>query len=222
MNETEHHELRMALGPYVLGHLPPDERARVAAHLDGCVSCTAELTELTPVASALSAVRGRTTVAEPPPELAARVTRTVDAAARRDSRRRITRTATVAGLAAAAVLAIVAGTVALVRPPSTPTVPLEAVPVRVSDGSGVQASANLVNHTWGVEVRLTATGFDRGRDYRVAVLGDDGRRYPAGGFVGTGAASMVCNLSSSVLRDGARGFEVADRQGHVLLTSTFG
>ena len=32
-----------------------------------------------------------------------------------------------------------------------------------------------------------ATGFDRGGRYRVAVLGVDGKRYPAGGFVGTGA-----------------------------------
>ena len=45
------------------------------------------------------------------------------------------------------------------------------------------------------------------------VLGVDGKRYPAGGFVGTGAKEMDCNLNSSVLRDRASGFEVRDADG---------
>ena len=57
---------------------------------------------------------------------------------------------------------------------------------------GVRATAGLVNHTWGVEVELHASGFDTGRRYRVAVLGPDGEPHPAGEFVGTGAREMDC------------------------------
>ncbi|WP_205860606.1 DUF4394 domain-containing protein [Phycicoccus sp. HDW14] len=87
--------------------------------------------------------------------------------------------------------------------------------------SGVTATAGVVPHTWGVEVRLTASGFAAGDRYRVVVLGEDGRTYPAGEFVGTGARPMVCNLNSSVLRADAAGFEVLDGAGTVLAQSTF-
>ena len=105
--------------------------------------------------------------------------------------------------------------------PTGPTVPLEAVAVQVDD-PGVHASADLVDHTWGVEVKLHATGFDRGGRYRATVLGVDGRRYPAGGFVGTGTREMDCNLNSSVLRDRAAGFEIRDGDGAVVVSSAFG
>lgn len=98
--------------------------------------------------------------------------------------------------------------------------PLEAVPVAV-DASGVTASAGVVPHTWGVEVRLTASGFAAGDRYRVVVLGEDGQTYPAGEFVGTGPRPMVCNLNSSVLRADAAGFEVLADDGTVLAQSTF-
>jgi hypothetical protein len=100
-------------------------------------------------------------------------------------------------------------------------VPLEAVRVR-TEATGVKASADLVNHTWGVEVKLHAAGFERGGRFRVAVLGVDGKRYPAGGFVGTGAKAMDCNLNSSVLRGRASGFEVRDDRDQVVVTSAFG
>ena len=90
------------------------------------------------------------------------------------------------------------------------------------DDPGVHASADLVDHTWGVEVKLTATGFDRGSRYRATVLGVDGRRYPAGGFVGTGTREMDCHLNSSVLRDRAAGFEIRDGDGAVVVSSAFG
>ena len=50
---------------------------------------------------------------------------------------------------------------------------------------------------------------------------DDGRRYPAGEFVGTGDRPMLCNLSSAVLREDATGFEVRDHRGRVVARSRF-
>ena len=73
-----------------------------------------------------------------------------------------------------------------------------------------------------MEVKLHAAGFDQGGRYRVDVLGVDGKRYPAGEFVGTGAKEMDCNLNSSVLRERASGFEVRDAAGRVVVTSAFG
>ncbi|MGI8901958.1 MAG: hypothetical protein ACR2HA_13735 [Nocardioides sp.] len=85
----------------------------------------------------------------------------------------------------------------------------------------VTAAADLVAHTWGVEVKLRATGFDEGARYRVAVIGRDGSRSSAGEFVGTGAREMSCNLNSAMLRDDAVGFVVRDRAGSVVARSDF-
>jgi hypothetical protein len=41
----------------------------------------------------------------------------------------------------------------------------------------------------------------------------------AGEFIGTGSATMHCNLSSSVLRTDAVGFRVVDAAGKEVLTS---
>lgn len=222
---NEHERLRVDLGAYVLGQLDEDAAARLERHLDGCASCTAELGELTPVAAALADLRVRPAppAGDVPPALADRVVGAVEQAARAERRTSWTRTAGVAGVAAALALVVSLGVQALRDDPTptTPPVPTEAVGVR-EEAPGVQASAALVNHTWGVEVKLRASGFEDGGRYRVDVLGTGGRRYPAGEFVGTGAREMDCNLNSSVLRDQAAGFEVTDSDGTVVAASTFG
>ncbi|WP_268258402.1 anti-sigma factor [Parafrankia discariae] len=49
--------LRVALGCYVLGALPPGERAAVETHLDSCPDCRAELTRLAGLPGLLSRLR---------------------------------------------------------------------------------------------------------------------------------------------------------------------
>lgn len=219
---TDHEALRTALGPYVLGDLPPAEAHALEAHLDTCAACTAELAELTPVAAALSGLRGtRPSLPLPPADLGERVSAAVAADARRRPGARAAARRAGALLVAAAVGAVlVLGVTRWVAEPAAPPVPVEAVPVEVGT-PGVVASAGLVDHTWGVEVKLTATGFTAGDRYRVVVLGPDGTEFPAGEFVGTGARTMRCNLSSSVLRERASGFEVVGEGGRVLVRSTF-
>lgn len=216
----EHDTQRTSLGAYVLGLLPAAEAAALEQHLSGCADCRREVEELSPTASLLAELKAAPAPAvEPVPvELGERVSRALAdaAAATRRPAVRAALLAAVAGAAAAAVLVVglaVVGT-------DDPEVPLEAVSVAVSR-PGLDADADLVDHTWGLEVRLTASGFADGRRFRVDVLGADGRRYPAGEFVGTGDRPMLCNLSSAVLREDATGFVVRDTRGRVVARSRF-
>ena len=199
-------------------------RRALEAHLDTCADCTAELGELTPVAAALRQRRDHPVPDEsqaPPPDLGDRVVAAVTRTAFDERRRSWVRAASLAGAAAVVAVVTTVAVQSMNESDPAPGVPLEAVQVQ-TDEPGLQATADLVNHTWGVEVKLHAQGFDRGGRYRVAVLGVDGKRYPAGEFVGTGAKEMDCNLNSSVLRERASGFEVRDTRGQVVVTSAFG
>lgn len=219
---SEHHELRMALGAYVLGHLGEDERLQVEAHLRECADCRAELEELRPVAQEMALLGGPLpeTGNGPPADLGARIEAGIAAAARRTNRRRFLLTAGVASVAAASLGIVLVAGLNLTRPDPAPVLPLEAVQVD-SRAEGVRANADLVAHTWGVEVKLRASGFDEGARYRVSVVTADGTSYSAGEFVGTGDQPMTCNLNSAVLRDEAVAFEVQDNQGKVVVQSSF-
>ncbi|MET0190032.1 MAG: zf-HC2 domain-containing protein [Pseudonocardia sediminis] len=133
---------------------------------------------------------------------------------------RRTRSSSVRLAAAAAVIALAGIGIGTVLAPGESDGPLESVGVQALR-PGIDAEAGVVPHTWGVEVKLTASGFDAGRTYRAAVLDSTGRPVGAGEFVGTGGDEMVCNLNSSVLRDRATGFVVTDAAGNPVLVSNF-
>lgn len=231
MNGDIHRGIREMIGSYALGHLDGTERLTVQAHLDGCASCRAELAELTPVVNRLVGIDPDRLDATPtpPPDLGDKVVAVVRA--EREAapvvpdelgQRRRRRGATLVAAAAAAVV-FGAGTFwagSAVGPGSEPTAagPFESVPVRTV-ANEVDATAGVVPHTWGVEVKLEATGFVPGGIYRVVVLDDAGRPVSAGEFVGTGDQTMNCNLNSSVLRQDAAGFEVTDEAGAVVLSA---
>ncbi|PRY48795.1 anti-sigma factor RsiW [Geodermatophilus tzadiensis] len=219
----EHRELRELLGALALGHLEPAEAARVRAHLDGCADCRAELAELAPLAARLAAVDpdalDRTPT--PPPGLGAAVLARIAAEERRvvPPRRAAVRRRVALGAAAAGIAAAGAVTGWLARPVPAPP-PLEPVTVQAV-APDVEASADLVPHTWGVEVKLSGSGFAAGEVYRVAVTTEDGVEVPAGEFLGVGPQPLDCNLNSSVLRADAVGFEVVDADGDVVVRSDF-
>ncbi len=221
MNEDTHRALRELLGAHALDQLDEHQRLAVDAHLAGCPGCRAELAEVRPAAEGLRLVDpGRLGARPAPPaDLGERVLARI-AAERRTRKPRPRWVAPVAAAAAALALGGGVGWWAHPDPAPGPRGPLEAVAVRAPD-SRISASAELVPHTWGVEIKLTATGFDAGRPYRVAVTDAGGRRVSAGEFVGTGAAELRCNLNSSVLRPQAQGFEVVDESGALVLVSTF-
>ena len=175
---NEHRELREQLGVYALGHGTADERAAVHAHLDGCAACRAELAALAPLRGRLADVDPDRLdeVPAPPPGLGDRVLAGIAAeqaaAPDRPGHRRW-----VPAVAAAA----------SPRPRSGWAGWCGRYPTRSrwrrspsrSPAPEVAATADVVPHTWGMEVQLHGEGFTAGEVYRVQVT-EDGRRHGAG------------------------------------------
>ncbi len=223
MNPDDHRTLREMLGAFALGHLSAAEETAIRAHVDGCPNCRRDLTEIAPLAHELARVDLDRVFAAPTPspDLGHRIQ--VAVARERHHRDRLARRRHVL-MAAAAVLAVLfVGGVGLkigqaVSDTPVATVRIEPVEVR-SKLEGAQASAGVVAHTWGVEIKLEATGLRSGSPYAVVVTTRDGRTRSAGAFVGTGENVMHCNLNTDVLRPDAAGFRVLDEDGQAVLTA---
>ena len=226
MTSENHRTVREMLGALLLGHLSASEEAAVRSHLDGCPDCRSELAEIAPVAEALSSVDPNwlSDKATPAPDLGDRIAVAVARERRERERERRGRRIMLAAAAVLAVLAIgglgalVGNRTATPAPLAGPTVPVEPVAVTSSLAS-VDASAGVVAHTWGVEIKLEAVGLRSGESYTAIVKTTDGRRRPAGAYVGTGEQVMNCNLNSDVLRSEAASFRVLDKQGRTVLTA---
>ena len=225
-----HRELREMLGAFALGALDEAEAVALRAHLDGCAACRAELEDLAPLAADLRLVDPARTPgpAAPPRELGVRIAGAVAAESvlREHRDRRSARRGRLRGVlvpvAAAAVAAVVTALVVLPddapTAPRAPVVAFEQLPLRPVDPSvRADAAATVVPHTWGVEVRLVAAGFDAGATYRGLVRTADGRVLPAGEFLGTGAKAVTCTMQAAVLRADAVDFTVVDDRGRTVL-----
>lgn len=220
MSDDAHRGLRELVGAYALGQLTGEQWRAVHEHLTTCTVCQADLEEIAPVADLLSVVRDRMRpdeLAEPDPAADGYVpplSPALLAQARAQSRWWSRRVPLTAAAAAVLVAAGIGFGVAAVGAPAA--VPQETVAVRTL-ADGVRAQAGLVAHTWGMEVKLVASGFEPGRPYRVTVTDDSGRKVGAGEFLGTGAQEMRCNLNSSIPRAAAATVQVTDPDGHVVL-----
>lgn len=227
--QEQHERLRELLGAYALGHLGESEAAMLRAHLDGCPACRAELDEITPLVERLGSVEAGQfdRPPAPPADLGERIRaavaterglRELDELARARAGGAARRGARARSLlvAAVAVVAIGAAGVGVGRltAPEVPVVPLEPVAMEVAQSRPVQISeADLVAHTWGVELRITAAGFAEGEVFRAAFRGPDGELEPAGEFLGTGEQEMVCFLQSALLREDATAVVLTDSSG---------
>ena len=212
MTRPRHDDMVPLLGPGALGLLTSHEQEQLDRHLDGCAACREELAALSAVAERLGDLDAESALAAPATDVAdavlGRVTR---------ERRRAQRLQGVVA-AAASVAVLLAGLVAAgTLDGGSPRVPLETVAVS-GDGS-VEASAGLVAHTWGVEIKLAAAGLAAGAPYTVQVTTESGQVVEAGAFLGTGAKTLNCNLNASVLRQDARSFAVLDDRGDEVLTA---
>ena len=222
-----HRDQRERLGAYVLGWLGDDERTALGAHLDGCASCRVELAELASTADALRGIDPDAVAeppAAPPPGLADAIGARVRVEGRFATRSRAAsgaRRSRVLVAVAAVVLAValtgggVLGGLALAPDGG----PLETVAV-AGEAPGIDVRAGVVPHTWGMEVRLTGTGFADGAAFRATVFDEDARPVPAGSFVGTGGREMACSLNSALLRGDATGFSVVDATGATVLAAS--
>lgn len=214
---AEHDDLTALLGPSALGLLTSIEQRQLDQHLHDCPRCRQELAELTHVVARLGELDGEhalLSVVEPDPQRAAAV---LSALGRESAqqRRRARRWQTT--LAAAASVAVLAAGLVSASALSRDDLPLEAVAVQ--SPVGVQASADLVPHTWGVEIQLAATGLSAGQVFTVQVRTVAGDLIGAGAFLGTGSRTMHCNLNASVLRADAAAFVVLDATGKQVLTA---
>jgi Putative zinc-finger len=174
-------EWRVSLGAYALGQLGVNERAGLEAHLEGCSDCRAELAALEPVARMLPhADPARFGPApQPPPELGARIARTIGAerhGAQRKRRRAIGGLAL--GGAATALAAVLLALFVLGGEGGEPVqhVKFTAVP------KGVDVYATLEPHAYGTEIHMYVRGVRSGTLCRVALRGRDGVSVPAGTF----------------------------------------
>lgn len=185
MKTDDHRDWRLSLGAYVLGDLPSEERAALAAHLEGCAECRAEARSLEGVAALLplaDPARIEEPAARPPADLGARIAATIDAEATatrgRRKRRRLrwalgSATAT-AAVAAVALVVVLAGGSGSGQPEQQ--VSFADVP------ENIDIDATLEPHSFGTEIHMYVRGINSGTLCRVFLRGADGRSYPAGSF----------------------------------------
>ncbi|MGH3915094.1 MAG: anti-sigma factor family protein [Pseudonocardiaceae bacterium] len=221
MTREDHRALREQLGAYALGQLTGEESRVMQTHLDTCADCRAEADALVPVATALRMV-DPVLLDEPAPAvppLSPAVLRQVRSGRRGPTEAGRSRRAVLLTAAAGVTAVVAAGGVGYRVGAGTAVSPAgEPAPVRAM-APQIRANANLVAHTWGMEVKLTATGFVPGEAYRATVTDRAGRTVNAGEFIGTGDAEMQCNLNSSVLRADAASFQVRDPVGELVLAA---
>ncbi len=102
-----------------------------------------------------------------------------------------------------------------------PEVPTGPVELAVASPE-VEAEAVTIDHTWGVEVILTATGLAPGAVYRAAVQPADGTAdVSAGSFLGVDGVRVVCRMNASIVRAAATSFTVFDEAGAMVIAGRF-
>ncbi|HEY5877233.1 MAG TPA: hypothetical protein VIT64_18110 [Ilumatobacteraceae bacterium] len=128
------------------------------------------------------------------------------------------RTWILSGAAAAVVGAASGAVVANVLrddPPSGPPTEAMSWSREPNAPDGLTLAGRTINHTWGVELLLDATGFEIGSAYRLVYVGVDGSRTDAGGFVGA-KLPMACRSNAPVLRDALDSMEILDDDGNIV------
>jgi hypothetical protein len=185
MRTDDHRDWKLSLGAYALGDLPPDERAALAAHLEGCDECRAELRELEGVAALLpladpARIEGPTV--RPPADLGARIEAQIAAESAKEGRakrRRRLRFGFGGAIAAAAVAAVLA--IAILPVGSGESSPKQKVEF-ASLPKGMTIDATLEPHAFGTEIEMYVDGVRSGTLCRVFLRDAKGHTYPAGSF----------------------------------------
>jgi hypothetical protein len=200
MTTDDHRDWRLSLGAYALGDLPADERAALAAHLEGCAECRAELRSLEGVAALLplaDPARIEQPAARPPADLGARIEAQIAAETSREGREKRRRRfrlgvgGAVATAAVAAVLALIVLPIGGENPPAQ-QVRFASVP------NGVSIKATLEPHAFGTEIHMYVSGVSSGTLCRVFLRDAEGRTFSAGSFRYRWGDDSEAELSSAL------------------------
>ena len=200
MKTDDHRDWKLSLGAYALRDLPPDERAAIAAHLEGCEECRAELRSLEGVAALLPLAdpdRIEAPTVRPPADLGARIEAQIAAESAREGRekrRRRFRLGVGGAVAAAAVAAVLAFAILPVGGENSPAqeVKFASVP------NGVSIKATLEPHAFGTEIEMYVSGVSSGTLCRVFLRDAQGRTYSAGSFRYRWGETSSAELSSAL------------------------
>jgi hypothetical protein len=85
---------------------------------------------------------------------------------------------------------------------------------------GAELSGKVINHTWGVELLLDASGLPVGAPFRVVYLSNADTAVDAGGFVGA-AIPIHCRCNAALLRDRITAIEIRDAAEKVVSRADF-
>jgi hypothetical protein len=189
---------RGELAATAAGQPDPDKQPGFGAHLDGCPQCREELRELGRVAATLWLVDPDRLAnpPRPPVTLAQDVSDAVATVRRRKHQSARWRNVLVAGLAAAAVFAVILSIVAVTFDSSSDQTAQHVA--FTSAPSGVAASADLVAADGGTQIQLKVDGLGPdggdGDVYWLWLSTADGSRVAAGTFSGDGTMHMTAAL----------------------------
>jgi Putative zinc-finger len=185
MKTDDHRDWKLSLGAFALGDLPPDERAALAAHLEGCAECRAELRSLEGVAALLplaDPTRIEQPAVRPPADLGARIEARIAAESAREGRvkrRRRFRLGVGGAVATAAVAAVLA--VAILPLGGGENSPAQQVKF-ASVPNGISIHATLEPHAFGTEIQMYVKGVRSGTLCRVFLRDANGQTFSAGSF----------------------------------------
>jgi anti-sigma-K factor RskA len=200
MTTDDHRDWRHSLGAYVLGDLSADEHASVAAHIEGCPECRAELHELEGVAVLLplaDPARIEGPPVRPPADLGARIEAQIAAERAREGRakrRRRLRLGFGGAVAVAAVAALLAIVVLPIGGESSPAQKVEFASVP----NGISIKATLEPHAFGTEIKMYVDGVSSGTLCRVFLRDAAGHTFSAGSFRYRWEEDSEAELSSAL------------------------
>lgn len=192
---------RLAL--WVLGQLDPDEDAAMARLVAENPALARRAEEFREVLQLL-----------PDPAVTPLPIITESAATRRVPASRIS-----IAVAAVALLLVGAGAGFAASSLGTPDGPPRETVAVAGPAAASVTSAELINHTWGVELLLSLDDTVEGQDYLVFFVDDDGNVADAGGFVGDADRIVDCRMNTALLREETTRFRIVDGDGRIVLTA---
>lgn len=181
------------LGPYLLGHLSAEESVLVAAAVESCPVCGAEVERLRPVVQALS--RGLARLDPPSVAPSPALDRVLESVHGELARQRRTRRQS--ALVAAALLLVlltVAGSIMLTGRGGGPRERRVALIGR----PGVAGTVAVSPQRWGTALVLDLRGLNPGRPYGAWLADRAGKRTPAGTFRATTDGSASLDLGAAL------------------------